>query len=211
MKPFQSSLKGKVGILTGGTSGFGFRIAKEISTRGANLAVFSIDELTEEARKDFDSVKDSEVAFLKKDILTRNAADEMVNETVEMYGKLDFVIANAGLAIRFEEPLIEMPSEKIAEAMRNQFEMFPIALATLDCLVDSRNVPKLNFPSRVRARAWGVPARTMTVLPRPNFLMRSSGCPSKTMDVIMTSALFILFSRRLTSFSGRRSRREYKK
>ena len=131
MKPFQSSLEGKVGILTGGTSGFGFQIVKEIISQGGKLMVFSIDELSEQAGMELSRIKSGEAAFVRKNILDYNAADHMVNETLATYGKLDFVIANAGLAIRFEEPLTSLPTEKIAEAMRNQFEMFPIALATL--------------------------------------------------------------------------------
>ena len=131
MSRFQSDLKGKVGILTGGTSGFGLEMVKEILARGGRLAVFSIDELTGENRRQIQEIKTGESVYIKKDIVQKDAADQMVNETVKKYGKLDFVIANAGLAIRFEEPLISMPTEKIAEAMRNQFEMFPTAFATL--------------------------------------------------------------------------------
>jgi NAD(P)-dependent dehydrogenase (short-subunit alcohol dehydrogenase family) len=69
--------------------------------------------------------------FLHQDITANGAADAMVDETVRRYGQLDFLLANAGFAIRFEEPLLEMPAEKIAAAMRTQFEVFPIAFATL--------------------------------------------------------------------------------
>ena len=131
MNRFQSSLQGKVGILTGGTSGFGYEMAQAIVVQGGCLAVFSIDEVTPQARGQVESAGPGQVAFHQKDITTKGAADEMVEQIMRQYGQLDFVIANAGFAIRFEQPLLEMPTEKLAEAMRTQFEVFPIAFATL--------------------------------------------------------------------------------
>lgn len=130
-QPFVSRLQGKAGILTGGSSGFGFEMVKAITALGANLAVFSVDDLPAAGRQELDALRQAEAVFTRKDIMAPGAADEMVDETVRRFGRLDFVIANAGFAIRFEEPLLEMPAEKIAQAMRTQFEVFPIAFATL--------------------------------------------------------------------------------
>ncbi len=130
MSGFQSCLQGKVGILTGGTSGFGYEMVKAIVAQGGRLAVFSIDEITPPARCQVEAGP-GQVVFYQKDILAKNSADDMVEQTLRQYGRLDFVIANAGFAIRFEEPLLETPTEKLAEAMRTQFEVFPIAFATL--------------------------------------------------------------------------------
>lgn len=55
----------------------------------------------------------------------------MVGRTVEQFGRLDFVVMNAGFAIRFEESLLKIPLEKLAENMRTLFEVFPITLAML--------------------------------------------------------------------------------
>lgn len=128
---FQTELKNKVGILTGGSSGFGFEMTKTIVSQGGKLAVFSADEISDAGRKEIKEAGSGEAVFLHQDITAPGAADTMVNETIKRYGKLDFVVANAGLAIRFEEPLLDMPAEKIVAAMQNQFAMFPIAFATL--------------------------------------------------------------------------------
>jgi NAD(P)-dependent dehydrogenase (short-subunit alcohol dehydrogenase family) len=131
MSAFESNLKGKAGILTGGSSGFGFEMAKAVVARGGRLAVFSADEISDAGRREVEAAGGGEAVFLHQDITANGAADAMVDETVRRYGQLDFVLANAGFAIRFEEPLLEMPAEKIAAAMRTQFEVFPIAFATL--------------------------------------------------------------------------------
>lgn len=131
MHTFQTCIKGKAGILTGGSSGFGFEMAKAIVAQGGKLAVFSTDEISDAGRRDVETAGSGQAVFLHQDIMAPGAADIMVDETVRRYGHLDFVIANAGFAIRFEKPLLDMPAEEIAKAMRTQFEVFPIAFATL--------------------------------------------------------------------------------
>jgi NAD(P)-dependent dehydrogenase (short-subunit alcohol dehydrogenase family) len=131
MHPFTSSLRGKVGILTGGSSGFGFEMAKALVAEGARLAIFSADEPTDEGRRELAALRPGEAFFARQDITAAGAADTMVDETIRRYGQLDVVIANAGFAIRFEKPLFDLPAAEIAQAMRTQFEVFPIALATL--------------------------------------------------------------------------------
>ncbi len=131
MESFQSSLQGKVGILTGGTSGFGYEINQACLERGATMAVFSVDELPPDAQKAIETRYAGKVRYLRQDIMARGASEQMVAQTMEWFGKVDFVVANAGFAIRFEEPLLELPIDKLVESMRTQFEVFPIAFASL--------------------------------------------------------------------------------
>jgi NAD(P)-dependent dehydrogenase (short-subunit alcohol dehydrogenase family) len=128
---FQSSLRGKSGILTGGTSGFGYEMAKALRRNGANVAVFSVDALSEAALTELRQEGDGVVEFYERDILAPGAAEEIVQQTLGRFGALDFVIANAGCAVRCEQPLLATPLEEVADALRRQFEMFPIAFATL--------------------------------------------------------------------------------
>jgi NAD(P)-dependent dehydrogenase (short-subunit alcohol dehydrogenase family) len=131
MNSFQSSLAGKVGILTGGTSGFGYAMVQALLQQGANLAVFSVDELSAPTLAQLRAAGTGNVEYYTKDILAPGASAEIVAQTVERFGKLDFVIANAGFAIRLEESVFNLSLEKLTESMRTQFEVFPIAFATL--------------------------------------------------------------------------------
>ncbi len=131
MNNFQSSLEGKVGILTGGTSGFGYAMVQALLGQGANLAVFSIDELSEATLAEIRSHEKGEVEYYIKDIMASGASEKMVEQTLDRFGQLDFVIANAGVAVRCQESLLKMSLEKVAETLRVQFEMFPITFATL--------------------------------------------------------------------------------
>ena len=131
MNGFQSSLEGKTGILTGGTSGFGYEIVRSLLSQGANVAVFSVDQLSDEAVAEIRSQGKGEVEYYGKDIMASGASEEMVDQTMDRFGRVDFVVANAGFAVRFEEPLLDTPLEQVAESMRTQFEIFPIAFVTL--------------------------------------------------------------------------------
>ena len=134
MSRFQSSLEGKAGIVTGGSSGFGYAISRGLVGQGARVAAFSMDELSHEALAEIRSQgKTGKGAFEHRhqDITLPGASESMVEQTVELFGKIDFVIANAGFAMRFEEPLLEMPLDRLSAAMKMQFEVFPVAFATL--------------------------------------------------------------------------------
>jgi 3-oxoacyl-[acyl-carrier protein] reductase len=128
---FSASLAGKSGILTGGTSGFGYEIAQALASHGANVSVFSIDEAPQATAEISGQGGRGAIEYSKVDILAPDAAEKMVKAAVERFGTIDFVIANAGFAIRFEEPLLSLSASKLAEGMRTQFELFPIAFATL--------------------------------------------------------------------------------
>lgn len=131
MNNFQSSLEGKVGILTGGTSGFGYEIVRALLHQGANVAVFSVDEMSAQAVAEISKQGQGEVEYYNKDIMASGASEAIVNQTMDRFDRVDFVVANAGFAIRFEESLLTLSLDKLAESMRTQFEVFPIAFATL--------------------------------------------------------------------------------
>jgi 3-oxoacyl-[acyl-carrier protein] reductase len=131
MASYQSSLQSKVGVLTGGTSGFGYAINQACLERGARMAIFSVDELAPEAQRAVEEQYPGQIQYCKKDITAPGASEEMVAQTLQWFGQVDFVVANAGFAIRFEESLLKLPIDRLIESMRIQFEVFPIAFASL--------------------------------------------------------------------------------
>jgi NAD(P)-dependent dehydrogenase (short-subunit alcohol dehydrogenase family) len=136
----QSSLQGKCGLLTGGSSGFGLEIVKGLAAQGANVAVFSADEPPVEEREYL--TRDGAVHFYAMDITTPEASDRMVELTQQRYGSVDFAVANAGFAIRFEQPLLSISTANLADGLRRQFEIFPVAFATLALAAARAMAPK---------------------------------------------------------------------
>src|SRR5262245_27827933 len=95
MKNFQ----GQVAIITGAGQGIGLEICKQLVSQGARVVLNDIDE--EMARKAAASVTADQNLCLP---LSGDASDltfiqHLVAQSVKVYGKLDIVIANAGLTV----------------------------------------------------------------------------------------------------------------
>lgn len=138
---FRSTLKGKNGILTGGSSGFGFEIVKYLKSQGANIAVFSVDKPSPESEKELSEISNGSAEYFIQDIMSQGAAEYISKKTIESFGTIDFCIINAGFAIRFEKPLLEMDINEIEESLRIQFNVFPVASISL-ALAASREMRK---------------------------------------------------------------------
>jgi NAD(P)-dependent dehydrogenase (short-subunit alcohol dehydrogenase family) len=88
-------LGGKVGFVTGAARGIGFHTARLLHERGASVVLSDLDrEATQSAA---DSIGERTLA-LEVDATDREALDGAVAATVERFGGLDVVVANAGVA-----------------------------------------------------------------------------------------------------------------
>ncbi|WP_078596313.1 SDR family oxidoreductase [Evansella clarkii] len=82
-------LENKVAIVTGGASGIGLSIVKELQNNGATVVVADL------------SVEDGEqedgTYALKCDVTSKKNVDETVEKTVELFGSVDILVNNAGV------------------------------------------------------------------------------------------------------------------
>jgi len=94
------SLKGRTGIVTGASRGMGKGIAIGLAQAGANLAITSRD--LEKILKVAEEIKSwgGEVLPLRVDVTNKEDIDRMVEETLEKFGKIDFLFNNAGRITR---------------------------------------------------------------------------------------------------------------
>jgi NAD(P)-dependent dehydrogenase (short-subunit alcohol dehydrogenase family) len=91
-------LNGKVALVTGGARGIGFATARALRARGAAVAVVDLDR---EAAEDAAARIHPEHALgLAADVTDRGALQRAVATTVQRFGGLDVVMANAGIASR---------------------------------------------------------------------------------------------------------------
>lgn len=89
------NIENKVAYITGGTKGIGFGIAKALLQNGVKVAISGRDiDAVEKATKELGN---QNMLALQSDV--RNFEDEKkaVEKIIATYGKLDIVIANAGL------------------------------------------------------------------------------------------------------------------
>jgi len=88
-------LNGKVALVTGAARGIGYESARQMHLRGASVAVVDIDE--ERAREAAERIGPRAIG-IAADVTDGGAVMRAVAETVERFGGLDVLVANAGIA-----------------------------------------------------------------------------------------------------------------
>ena len=101
-----TDLRGKVAIVTGASSGMGEAIAEALVKRGAHVTLFARrqNRLQELAQR-LAGYGSDETLIVSGDVSKPEDVQNLVNQTVQRWGKLDIVIANAGFGYR--APIVE--------------------------------------------------------------------------------------------------------
>jgi 3-oxoacyl-[acyl-carrier protein] reductase len=94
-------LDGKVAIVTGGSKGIGRAVALELAAEGAHVVISArhADALAATAETIHQSTG-REVHIVRGDMTKAADITRMVDETIGRFGRVDILIANAGLSIR---------------------------------------------------------------------------------------------------------------
>ncbi|MGM0656167.1 MAG: SDR family NAD(P)-dependent oxidoreductase [Thermodesulfobacteriota bacterium] len=101
---------GKVAIITGGSSGIGFEIARMLIAGGARVLMSGRDEIKGElAVRELEKGTGQKVHFVKADVSVPDQCEKIINSAVQRYGTIDIVINNAGV---FKANPIENVTEK---------------------------------------------------------------------------------------------------
>lgn len=87
-------LSGKIAIVTGGAQGFGLGIAQEMYREGATLVLADLNEGQAVAAA---ADLGERAIGLKVDVSNAQSVENMVTQTVELFGGLDIIISNAGV------------------------------------------------------------------------------------------------------------------
>jgi len=103
------SRKRKTAIVTGGAQGIGKAISQRFLKEGSHVIVADIDE---EAGEEFlektpDKQKDR-IHFIPTNVANESSVANMVMETVDWFGRIDYLINNAGIAKPSNDPVDEL-------------------------------------------------------------------------------------------------------
>jgi 2-dehydro-3-deoxy-D-gluconate 5-dehydrogenase len=93
-------LHGKVAIVTGGNGGIGLAIARGLAQAGADIAVAARNADKTRAAVAQLSCLGVRAIGLQTDVADEQRVRTMVAETVEAFGGVDILVANAGMSIR---------------------------------------------------------------------------------------------------------------
>lgn len=142
-KDYQGSekLKGKVALITGGDSGIGRAVAVHFAREGADIAINYLEE-----RKDAMETKSmvekegQKCQLFRGNLNDAKICQQIIEETVQTFGKLDILINNAG---------VHYPHDKLSEVkdeqVRETFETNIISMIRLTRLA----LPHLKKGARI--------------------------------------------------------------
>lgn len=94
-------LKDKVAIITGGAKGLGKAFAERFAREGAKVIVADIDFNTAKVVSDSISSKGGLAMPVQVDISDEQSVNEMVKRTIEKFNRIDILVNNAAIMLRF--------------------------------------------------------------------------------------------------------------
>ena len=104
-------LKDKVALITGSSRGIGKAIAIEFAKNGAKIAVNYVksEKDAQEVVSEIEKLGSQAIA-VRADVSKEDNIKNMVNQTVEKFGKIDILVNNAGIV--FDIPFMEKTVEQ---------------------------------------------------------------------------------------------------
>jgi NADP-dependent 3-hydroxy acid dehydrogenase YdfG len=99
-----STLEGKVAFVTGASRGIGAAVARQLSTAGVSVGL---------ASRSGDDLELDNAIGLRCDVTDPAQVDAAVAATVERFGRLDILVANAGVGAY--GPFLELSAEHLEE------------------------------------------------------------------------------------------------
>jgi short-subunit dehydrogenase len=122
----ERTLKGRVAIVTGASSGIGEATARELASRGAAVVLASRAAEKLEALEREILGSGGRALAVKTDVSHKDSVEAMVAKAVEAFGSLDVLINNAGLGLSGRVAQLR------AEDLRHVFEVNTIG--PLNCI-----------------------------------------------------------------------------
>lgn len=92
-------LKDKVAVITGSSKGIGEGIAKVFSSEGAKIVVVSRNKSEGEAMAEQLGSSEGRAIYVQTDVTESKLIRNMIDKTIESFGRLDIMVNNAGYHI----------------------------------------------------------------------------------------------------------------
>ena len=162
-------LKGKVAIITGGSRGIGFQTAKIFSENGADVIISSKN--SEQLKIAANQLKNT--TPIAADIRNEKEVQDVIEETIKKFGKLDILINNAGIFPRIKQ-LHEISETEWNEVLdvnlSGQFRFTKFAIPYLQktsgCIVNVSSDAGLKAYEGFNADAYSATKAALVVLTR---------------------------------------------
>ena len=102
----------KIAIITGGSRGIGYGIARKLVEDGYTAAILDINGLAA-YQENFDELKamNPDCIYYQGDITDRKVREDFVALVVKRFGRIDVLVNNAGVAPKVRTDILEMTEE----------------------------------------------------------------------------------------------------
>ena len=160
-------LTGKIAIVTGGSRGIGFAIAKILSENGATVVITS---------KNSEKIKQAEAKISNSfgitcDIKKKNEVQNVLEQTIKKFGKLDILVNNAGIFPKIkllhkieEEEWNEVLDVNLTGQFRFTKEAIPHLQKTSGCIINISSDAGLKAYQGFNADAYSASKAALIVL-----------------------------------------------
>ena len=149
-RSLSSRVKGKVVLITGGSSGIGLATAKKVAAAGAKTLICArgLEDL-EKAKAEIEAeTKGAKVAIYQVDLAELASADDLVKKVLAEHGAVDVLINNAGRSIRRS---IELSYDRFHDYERtmqlNYFGSLRLIMGLLPSMTERRKGHVINISS----------------------------------------------------------------
>lgn len=176
--PEMFGLTGKVAVVTGAASGLGVIFAEAMAEAGANVVCADID--LEGLKQTVASVEKigRKALAVRCDVSNEDEVIEMVRQTVEMFGRLDILFNNAGIAEGEPKQLHEFTTAEWNRVLAVDLQgVFYCAREALKVMVKQQSGKIINISS-----IWGLQGSS-SIMPIPAY------CAAKGAVVNLTREL----------------------
>jgi glucose 1-dehydrogenase len=110
-------LEGKVALITGGTKGIGLGIAVEFAREGASVVIGGRNPQTgQEGLQELEALG-ARALYVPCDVGDLESLQNIVDKTVEAFGKLDIYVSNAGINDSDKTPYLDITPEQYDRIM----------------------------------------------------------------------------------------------
>lgn len=90
-------LEGKIAVITGGNSGIGEATAKLFAQEGATVVITARREKELQRVADEINAKGGNCVYIPGDVTVTADVDNVIDKTVELFGRIDILVNNAGI------------------------------------------------------------------------------------------------------------------
>ncbi|QKZ12428.1 SDR family oxidoreductase [Spirosoma sp. KUDC1026] len=150
-----NKLKDKVALITGGDSGIGRSVAVHFAREGADVAISYTDreEVDAQKTKELVEAEGRRCLLLPGDIRQETYCQQIVDDTVQEYGKLNIVVNNAGLQLQ-HKTLESIPDEALlATYETNIYSFFRVTKAAIPHLHEGDSIINTTSITAYQGRA----------------------------------------------------------